>query len=142
MIKKLKHKGIDLMTLCKRKLGNGESILFWEDVWWGNQTLKSLYPRIHMLDSHKDCCVAHQLPPHEWNTVLRCDPRGGIEVSQFNELRLHIESVVLNSNPDSWSRTPNIHKGFTVGSVWLLVDSHLLAVGPHATRWNRNIPIK
>ncbi|PWA93137.1 Zinc finger, RING-CH-type [Artemisia annua] len=142
MIKKLKHKGIDLMAFCKRKLGNGESILFWEDVWWGNQTLKSLYPRIHMLDSHKDCCVAHRLPPHEWNTVLRCDPRGGIEASQFNELRLHIESVVLNSNPDSWSWTPNIHKGFTVASVRLLVDSHLLPVGPHATRWNRNIPIK
>ncbi|PWA37340.1 RNA-directed DNA polymerase, eukaryota [Artemisia annua] len=94
MIKKLKHKGIDLMALCKRKLGNGESILFWEDVWWGNQTLKNLYPGIHMLDSHKDCCVAHRLPPHEWNTVLRRDPRGGIEASQFNELRLHIESIL------------------------------------------------
>ncbi|PWA67140.1 RNA-directed DNA polymerase, eukaryota, Reverse transcriptase zinc-binding domain protein [Artemisia annua] len=88
MIKKLKHKGIDLVALY----------------------------------SHKNYCVAHRLPPHEWNTVLRRDPRGGIEASQFNELRLHIESVVLNSNPDSWSWTPNIHKGFTLPRL-LVMDS-------------------
>ena len=102
--------------------------MFWEDVWWGNQTLKSLYPRIHMLDSHKNCCVAHRLPPHEWNMVLRRDPRGGIEASQFNELRLHIESVVLNSNRDSWSWTPNIHNGFSVSRLprfgfWTLIET-------------------
>ncbi|GJT31915.1 RNA-directed DNA polymerase, eukaryota, reverse transcriptase zinc-binding domain protein [Tanacetum coccineum] len=32
-IKAHKNKGIDLLSLCSRKLGNGVSIRFWDDVW-------------------------------------------------------------------------------------------------------------
>nr|GEX00751.1 RNA-directed DNA polymerase, eukaryota, reverse transcriptase zinc-binding domain protein [Tanacetum cinerariifolium] len=32
-VKALKHNGIDLMSLCIRKLGNGTSTRFWDETW-------------------------------------------------------------------------------------------------------------
>ncbi|PWA93881.1 hypothetical protein CTI12_AA065350 [Artemisia annua] len=40
LVKSLNKKGIDLLSLCTRKLENGASIRFWDDVWCGNQPLK------------------------------------------------------------------------------------------------------
>lgn len=36
----LKKKGIDLLTYCKKKVGNGETYKFWDDVWMGDTPLK------------------------------------------------------------------------------------------------------
>ncbi|GJZ84431.1 putative RNA-directed DNA polymerase, eukaryota, reverse transcriptase zinc-binding domain protein [Tanacetum coccineum] len=56
-IKALKNKGIDLLSLCSRKLGNGVSIRFWDDVWWGDTCLKSLFPRVYLLDTERTSSV-------------------------------------------------------------------------------------
>nr|GEW94853.1 RNA-directed DNA polymerase, eukaryota, reverse transcriptase zinc-binding domain protein [Tanacetum cinerariifolium] len=45
-IKAIKAKGIDLLSLCVRKLGNRAFIQFWNDVWLGDTTLKLLFPRV------------------------------------------------------------------------------------------------
>ncbi|PWA50232.1 hypothetical protein CTI12_AA473650 [Artemisia annua] len=52
-LKSLNKKGVDLLSLCSRKLGNGVSIHFWDDVWCGTQPLKVQFPRVHMLDNDK-----------------------------------------------------------------------------------------
>ena len=52
----------DLVKVCKEgggegwfleqvgwNLGNGDKVRFWEDVWVGNSTLKTLYPRLYSL---------------------------------------------------------------------------------------------
>ncbi|GJZ92714.1 hypothetical protein Tco_0664779 [Tanacetum coccineum] len=52
-INSLKLKGIDLLALCIRKLGNGASIRFWEDVWHGTLPLKSVYLRVYLLESER-----------------------------------------------------------------------------------------
>nr|GFA57884.1 RNA-directed DNA polymerase, eukaryota, reverse transcriptase zinc-binding domain protein [Tanacetum cinerariifolium] len=44
-INRLKDKGVDLLSLCTRKLGNGVSISFWEDTWIGTSPLRSQFPR-------------------------------------------------------------------------------------------------
>ena len=36
MVNSLNPKGIDLLSLCSRKLGNGASVRFWDDIWCGN----------------------------------------------------------------------------------------------------------
>ncbi|GKD66167.1 hypothetical protein Tco_1308275, partial [Tanacetum coccineum] len=97
MVKSIKQKGIDLMSLCNQKLGNGESAQFWDDIWCGNQALKSKFPRIYMLDNDKGCNVSKRLSMHDWSSVLRRNPRGGVEASQLIDLRLLIDFVMLNS---------------------------------------------
>ncbi|GJQ89789.1 RNA-directed DNA polymerase, eukaryota, reverse transcriptase zinc-binding domain protein [Tanacetum coccineum] len=74
--------------------------------------------------------------------VLRRDPRGGIETSQFNALKAAIGCVTLSDKRDSWKWSLNDCNGFSVASVRDLVDIHTLVVDIEATRWNRFIPIK
>nr|GEX45148.1 RNA-directed DNA polymerase, eukaryota [Tanacetum cinerariifolium] len=58
MVNSLKSKGIDLLSLCTRKLGNGSAIRFWDDAWCGNHPLKVLFPRVYLLDIDKGFTVA------------------------------------------------------------------------------------
>nr|GEW67511.1 hypothetical protein [Tanacetum cinerariifolium] len=100
-IKSLKKKGIDLLSLCSRKLRNGDSIHF-----------------------------------------LMMPPRGGIESFQLFDLKLLVGSVVLSEHRDSWLWSLDVSKGFSVASVQSMMDSYTPDVGPLATRWKKNVPIK
>ncbi|GJZ30823.1 RNA-directed DNA polymerase, eukaryota, reverse transcriptase zinc-binding domain protein [Tanacetum coccineum] len=117
VIKSLKKKGIDLISLCSRKLGNGVSTRFWDDVWCGSQPLKVQFPRVYMLDNDKSCCVANRLGLQDWSIVFRRPPRGGIESSQFSELKLLVGSVVLSDHRDSWTWMNLDRKGIDVDSL-------------------------
>nr|GEW58135.1 RNA-directed DNA polymerase, eukaryota, reverse transcriptase zinc-binding domain protein [Tanacetum cinerariifolium] len=142
LVKSIKQKGIDLLSLCNRKLGNGGSTQFWNDIWCGHQALKNRFPRIYMLDNDKGCSVANRLPLLDRSSFLRRISRGGVEDAQFSVLRLFIDHVVLTSQKDSWLWSLDVSKGFTVGSVRSLIDSYTLECGRITTRWNRSIPIK
>ena len=43
------------------KIGNGESIRFWEDVWLGETTLAHQYPSLYNIVRTKHVRVAHVL---------------------------------------------------------------------------------
>ncbi|PWA41950.1 RNA-directed DNA polymerase, eukaryota, Reverse transcriptase zinc-binding domain protein [Artemisia annua] len=102
-IKALKNKGIDLLSLCSRKLGNGVSIRFWDDVWWGDTFLKPRFPRVYLLDTERSSYVANRVGLHDWSRVLRRVPRGGVEATQLEDLQSFIVDVVLSDQDDSWS---------------------------------------
>ncbi|GJW54080.1 RNA-directed DNA polymerase, eukaryota, reverse transcriptase zinc-binding domain protein [Tanacetum coccineum] len=91
----LKLKGIDLLSLCSRKIRNEASTRFWDDIWIGDQSLKSKFPRIFLLDNNRDCYVANRVPFHDWSAVLRRHPRGGVESSHLEALQAAIGNVVL-----------------------------------------------
>ncbi|GJX66847.1 hypothetical protein Tco_0302574 [Tanacetum coccineum] len=46
----LNRKGIDLLALVRKKVGNGENSLFWDGIWFGDVALKNQYPRLYALD--------------------------------------------------------------------------------------------
>nr|GEV94969.1 hypothetical protein [Tanacetum cinerariifolium] len=144
-INRLKDKGVDLLSLCTRKLGNGVSISFWEDTWIWTSPFRSQFPRIYMLDTNKSCCIANRasLTSADWfSRILRRTPRVGAELSQFEALTALIGSVHLIDSCDSWQWRPNYTVGYTVASARALIDESILETDHVATRWNRNIPIK
>ncbi|GKB73439.1 RNA-directed DNA polymerase, eukaryota, reverse transcriptase zinc-binding domain protein, partial [Tanacetum coccineum] len=141
-IRRLKSKGIDLLSLCVRKIGNGASCRFWDDIWCGNQPFKLQFPRIYQLESVKDCFIADRIGISDWIAVFRRPPRGGAETSQFNDLLSLIQDVVLSDSSDSWMWSVDASSGYTVASGRTLIDSNILDVAPKATRWNRLIPNK
>nr|GEX57695.1 hypothetical protein [Tanacetum cinerariifolium] len=79
----LKLKGTDLISICSRMIRNGDSTRFWDDIWIGDQSLKSKFPCIILLDNDQDCYVVNRVPIHDWSDVLRRHPRGGIDVGSF-----------------------------------------------------------
>ncbi|GKF20860.1 hypothetical protein Tco_0069498 [Tanacetum coccineum] len=48
----------DLNVIFSRKVGDGASVAFWNDVWIGNSNLKTTFPRLYSLEIAKDCLVA------------------------------------------------------------------------------------
>nr|XP_017256449.1 PREDICTED: uncharacterized protein LOC108226007 [Daucus carota subsp. sativus] len=76
----------------KWKLGNGESIFFWEDWWRGDRPLSSLYPRIYTLSSLKFKSVAEFLvlwTENGLNSIIWQDgiiPTDMAEISSLNDL--------------------------------------------------------
>nr|GFB08322.1 RNA-directed DNA polymerase, eukaryota, reverse transcriptase zinc-binding domain protein [Tanacetum cinerariifolium] len=105
----LKDKGIDLLSLCSRKIGNGDTTRFWEDIWCGNAPLRTQFPWVFYLDTDRNCFIANRVSSSNfnWSNVLRRDPRGVVESSQFEALKLAIGNVVLTHQPDSWQWSPD-----------------------------------
>ncbi|GKC31895.1 hypothetical protein Tco_1039189 [Tanacetum coccineum] len=104
LVKRLKEKGIDLLSLCSRKLGNGESTRFLDDSSCGNSPLKVQFPRVYNLDTDRNCTIANRIPliQSNWCSVFRRSPRGGAEMNQFEALKAAIGDVILSDQSDSW----------------------------------------
>ncbi|GKB81479.1 RNA-directed DNA polymerase, eukaryota, reverse transcriptase zinc-binding domain protein, partial [Tanacetum coccineum] len=134
--------GIDLISFCTRKIGNGESTRFWNDVWCGISPLKEQYPRIFLLDTDKDCFISNRVSLPDWHAVLRRVPRGGAEMSQFVALQAALGNVSLTNQCDSWKWSIDGSGSFSVASIRSLVDHHTLDMDQEVTRWNSFIPIK
>ena len=58
----LQDYGIDLPSLFKKKIGNGESTSFWLDKWLGGPPLFDIFSRLFRLEVIKDCRVCDRCP--------------------------------------------------------------------------------
>ncbi|GKA07064.1 probable enoyl-CoA hydratase 1, peroxisomal [Tanacetum coccineum] len=101
-IRRTQQKGLDLFSFCVRNIGDSASTRFWEDVWCGDQSFKTLFPRIYQLDKNKLSLVKDRLPLQGSCLDFRRLPRGGVEMEQFSALQSKVREVVLSDHGDSW----------------------------------------
>ena len=80
-IKKLEYEGIQLLSFCKKKIGDGKSTRFWDDIWLGDSSLKVQFPRIYELERDKSALVHERLVLVDWEMVQRRVPIRGVEES-------------------------------------------------------------
>nr|GEW03192.1 RNA-directed DNA polymerase, eukaryota, reverse transcriptase zinc-binding domain protein [Tanacetum cinerariifolium] len=88
----LYNKGIDLLGDIKKKVGNGENTLFWQEPWKGDAPFKNVFPRLYALESDKRITVAEKMTHHILGTSFRRNPRGGIEQVQMDVIMLDLSS--------------------------------------------------
>ncbi|GKD82840.1 hypothetical protein Tco_1349679, partial [Tanacetum coccineum] len=116
------------MSFMHRKMGNGEDTRFWEDKWRGDNPLKSTYPRIYALESHKMITVAHKLSHPDLSRSFRRTPRSGVEEVQYNQIRENLEGVSLVDVKDRWRWSLEGSGEFSNSSTRKVIDDHTLAV--------------
>ncbi|GJV76279.1 ALP1-like protein [Tanacetum coccineum] len=94
----LQTKGIDLLCACKRVLGDGKSIKFWDEIWSGDRSYRVMFPRVYALDENKSDVVLSD-SRDEWKWTL--DSKGFSVTSACT----HIDEHILNGFPMSirWS---------------------------------------
>ncbi|PWA37461.1 RNA-directed DNA polymerase, eukaryota, Reverse transcriptase zinc-binding domain protein [Artemisia annua] len=138
----LKNQDIDLLSLMKKKVGNGLDTLFWEDAWRGDRTFKSRFPRVYALESNKLITVAAKLAHADLGSSLRRSPRDGAELVQFSELKTNIDDIQLPMMKDRWSWSLAGSEDFSVASVRKYIDDHQLMGSTSKTRWVKAVPIK
>ncbi|GJZ61711.1 RNA-directed DNA polymerase, eukaryota [Tanacetum coccineum] len=137
----LKGRGVDLISHCKRRVGNGMHTRFWSDVWLGDQQLRYMFPRIYALEENKECSVAVKLQG-DVEFSLRRQVRGGVEAQQLVQLQDLIGSSVLVNAEDRWFWDLNGNGVFCVKDVRKLLDESFLPKEATATRWIKFVPIK
>ncbi|GJY95372.1 RNA-directed DNA polymerase, eukaryota [Tanacetum coccineum] len=98
----LKHKGLDLLALCIRKVGNGLNIEFWNDTWHGDQPHKVRFSRVFALESSKNVFVAQMMDQGLSTSSFRRPPKGGIEESQWEDLKRTLDYIRLSNTEDRW----------------------------------------
>ncbi|GJR73678.1 RNA-directed DNA polymerase, eukaryota, reverse transcriptase zinc-binding domain protein [Tanacetum coccineum] len=96
-INKLKSKGVDLMSFCKRVIGNGNNTRFWLDKWYGYVCFKEKFHRLFNLELLKDALVALKLQDPNVSLSFRRLPRSARE-----EIDKHV--LVSSSSPTRWCK--------------------------------------
>ncbi|GJW20268.1 RNA-directed DNA polymerase, eukaryota [Tanacetum coccineum] len=114
-VRKLSNKGIDLLLLVKKKVGNGEATSFWNDVWLGDFPLKQSYLR---------------------------SPRSDIEEERLLPLISNTFSVILPNIIHRWTWWLDFSGVFSVKSTHEFIDDSFLLKMDVPTRWVKFIPIK
>ncbi|GJV88518.1 RNA-directed DNA polymerase, eukaryota [Tanacetum coccineum] len=140
-VRVLKSRAVDLVSYCKKRVGNRLRTSFWEEVWIGDNSLSSVFPRIFALENNKSCSVADKL--HDGLVrSLRRQVRGGVESQQLSLLHDLISSTLLSNVEDRWVWNLNGSGLFRVSDIRNLVDETFLPKDEVATRWIKYIPIK
>ncbi|PWA93092.1 RNA-directed DNA polymerase, eukaryota [Artemisia annua] len=140
-VQEAQDRGVDLISHCHIRVGNGLCTQFWNEVWIGDTPLRVLFPRIYALEINKDCSVADKLQ-YSVTSSLRRTVRGGVEAFQLDLLQKTIESTMLSNMEDRWVWDLNGDGVFRVKDVRTLLDECFLPKAPTATRWVKYVPIK
>ncbi|GJX94112.1 RNA-directed DNA polymerase, eukaryota, reverse transcriptase zinc-binding domain protein [Tanacetum coccineum] len=135
-------KGINLLGFIKKKVGNDDNTMFWEEVWKGNVPFKLMYPCVYALDLLKNISVASKLSHSNVGFSLRHSPRGGVELDQFMALSSNMEGLILPLMQDRWSWSLSVSGEFSVASVRNFIDDHTLDQISSKTRWIKAVPRK
>ncbi|GKC08198.1 hypothetical protein Tco_0999808, partial [Tanacetum coccineum] len=75
-----------LVSKEKGGVCNGRDTRFWEDVWRGDMSFKSCFPRVYALETDKKIFVADKLNHNVADSTLRRLPRNGVEIDQYRAL--------------------------------------------------------
>ncbi|GJZ17500.1 RNA-directed DNA polymerase, eukaryota, reverse transcriptase zinc-binding domain protein [Tanacetum coccineum] len=137
----LKSQGLDLISHCKIRVGNGMSTSFWHDQWLGDSCLRLSYPRLFALENNKVCSVAAKMSA-PFVSSLRRDVRGGEESAQLSRISDLLDTVVLSNMGDRRFWDLNGDGCFRVKDVRRLLDDMLLPKSDVPSRWVKQIPIK
>ncbi|GJT07082.1 RNA-directed DNA polymerase, eukaryota [Tanacetum coccineum] len=136
----LKAKGFDFMSLCSKRVGDGNNTSFWFDIWKGDSNLHDTFPRMFALETDKQSTVAAKIAQVDGS--FRRPVRSGLEQDQFNELVSYIDSVSLSSSQDRWVCNASGDGRFRVKDIRNLIDDLILPSWSEPTRWVKFIPIK
>ncbi|MCH80347.1 ribonuclease H protein [Trifolium medium] len=118
--------------VVSKKVGMGNSVKFWKDVWVGNQSLEHRFPRLFGISVQQNEMVQNMgvWMNGEWRWELLWRRQFFVwENELVRELGEVINTPLLSEEVDRWVWKPNEEQGFSVKSLYLWLDPLL---GPRA----------
>ncbi|GJR81287.1 hypothetical protein Tco_0152072 [Tanacetum coccineum] len=132
----LKSKGIDLCALIRKKVGNGEDTLFWEEHWIGEKELRIQFPRLYALETCKHISVAAKMRHNSLSSSLRCPLSGGAKEDQFCLINSCLANLILPQMNNYWYWSLEGSSEFSVKLARILINDSLYPTGDVLTRWH------
>ncbi|GKD52922.1 putative RNA-directed DNA polymerase, partial [Tanacetum coccineum] len=156
---------INLPSIFKIKLGNGQSTSFWHDPWIGGSPLEDSFPRLYRLDTNPNCNVFDRKPtdivhvssnhlvsfgPEDTTSppgllfqwAWRREPRTTPELEELANLVSLLSQLHLTISEDTWECSIDDSRCFTVKGMRSYITSMSPPASYVATRWNRIVPLK
>nr|GEZ15049.1 RNA-directed DNA polymerase, eukaryota [Tanacetum cinerariifolium] len=141
-VNSLKAQGVDLLSHCKVRVGNGLRTSFWNDPWIGDTLLKHLFPRLYALEVSKQVFVVEKFTVSVTGSFRRVVRGGRAESHQLSLLTNLLDTVILSNMEDRWFFDLNGDGRFCVKDVRCLLDDVFLPKAEVPTRWIKSIPIE
>ncbi|XP_071739542.1 uncharacterized protein [Rutidosis leptorrhynchoides] len=111
------------ITKC---LGNGDTIKFWNDIWFCSERFSTLFHRIYMLEINKDASIAERITHSNGSSLGNwcwTRPPSGRAINEITELNNIVSSVTLCDKQDSWKYNLDSTGMFTTKSLALLINT-------------------
>ncbi|XP_021991610.1 uncharacterized protein LOC110888390 [Helianthus annuus] len=130
----------------KGKVGKGDKISFWKDIWYGETPLMVRWPKIFAQEVHKNATVDQRIKLVEDKVVLAdswiFDSFTVELISEHQDVQAMVGNVQLSSFNDSWSWTQESNGAFSVAAVkrWLRTKRYEVPV--QFMMWESWIPLK
>nr|GEU65177.1 RNA-directed DNA polymerase, eukaryota [Tanacetum cinerariifolium] len=138
----LRTKGINLLDLIRKKVGNELNTLFWADPGLDDLALKHKYLRLYALDRYKQITVFEKINHTAMVDTFRRPPRGSTEEEQLGFLLSRMDGLILTNIPDCSVWSLEATGEFSVKFVRQLIDDSILSKEEVATRRVKVMPIK
>ncbi|KAK2444918.1 hypothetical protein QL285_015908 [Trifolium repens] len=125
--------------MVSKKVGNGNNTLFWKDVWVGEESFVSRFPRLFGISVQKDCRVGDvgRWENGEWRWSLLWRRNFFVwEEGILQELMEVLGGVTLSNANDQWIWIPGSEDGFSVKSAYVFLDYSLNPRLPMSTLEN------
>nr|GEY05538.1 RNA-directed DNA polymerase, eukaryota [Tanacetum cinerariifolium] len=138
----LRIKGINLLDLICKKVGNELNSLFWADPGLDDLVLKHKFSRLYALDKYKQITVVEKINHTSMVDTFFRPPIGGAEEEQLDFLLSRIDGLILTNISDRSVWSLEAIGEFFVRFVRQLIDDSILPKGEVATRWVKVMPIE
>ncbi|RVX22450.1 putative ribonuclease H protein [Vitis vinifera] len=136
-----------VLPFVRLVVSNGERIRFWEDLWWGNQTLYSQFADLYRVISVKNLTVSNVLGnslPLSWNFNFRRNLTDS-KIDLLQRLMSSLNSVLLSpSSSDSRAWSLSSSGSFSVKSFFSALSKvpNPLMFLPAKFLWSSKVPSK
>ncbi|KAJ0837207.1 putative reverse transcriptase zinc-binding domain-containing protein [Helianthus annuus] len=146
MLERLEVNGSRFSSCLRGKIGNGERIIFWKDVWYGNVPFMDRWPCLFAQDQNKNAVVAVRFQQNGdrvgiasfWN--FNTDSVAAI--SEAQDVQAVASQVRMNGGKDKWVWNHCSSGKFSVAAVKHWLGQNYGAPLVRFMRWESWLPSK
>ncbi|XP_071712944.1 uncharacterized protein [Rutidosis leptorrhynchoides] len=118
--------GSSFSSAITKCLGSGDTIEFWNDIWFGSECFSTLFPRLYRLETKKEASIAERIThingSSSGNWCWTRPPTGRV-LNELTELNNIVSSIALSDKPDSWKYTLDPSGTYTTKSLAHLINT-------------------
>lgn len=129
------------LSFCKKTVGNGKNILFWEDCWLGSKPLNLQFPDLYDLTFSKKITLA-KVKNLGWDCIKFKRTLYGDRLKTWGDIKKSCEALKSDDrNEDTIRWTLTKHGNFTVKSFHRALSLQNVDF-PHKKHWKFKVPLK
>jgi hypothetical protein len=121
--------------VVNKKVGNGRTINFWQDVWAANQSLQVLFPRLFAISVQQEVVISEmgRWVDGMWRWDLRWRRHFFVwEENLMQHLMVSLSHKTITVEDDSWRWIPGTEEEFSVKSMYVFLENNLLNHAPRS----------